>query len=103
MHIRPCFNHEKVDIDKDKVDIGRNGSVKISKKTLEHINVLYLKYRDLQYFGRTLVEEAIGVKSSTASKLLRLMLEIDIIEPVKGHGKGQYRFKEGNMAVNESK
>ena len=102
MHIRPCFNHEKVDIDTDKVDIGRNGSVKISKKTLEHINVLYLKYRDLQCFGRTLVEEAIQVKSSAASNLLRLMLEMGIIEPVKGHGKGQYRFKEGNMAVNES-
>lgn len=37
--------------------------------------------------------EFLELKSSGASKLLANMLNMDIIEQVKGHGKGKYRFK----------
>lgn len=45
-------------------------------------------------FGRSDVMEAIGIKPSRASELLREMAEHGIIEPVSGHGKGKYRFRQ---------
>lgn len=36
----------------------------------------------------------IEIKPSRASDLLKDMAEHGIIEPVTGHGKGKYRFKE---------
>ncbi len=33
-----------------------------------------------------------GLKASGASKLIKLLLDSNIIIPVSGHGKGKYRF-----------
>ncbi len=35
---------------------------------------------------------AIDIRPSRASDLLKEMAEHEIIEPVSGHGKGKYRF-----------
>lgn len=45
------------------------------------------------YFGRTIVEEITGLKPSGASKLIKLLLDSNVIMPVSGHGKGKYRFQ----------
>lgn len=45
-------------------------------------------------FGRSDMMKVIDVKSSRASDLLKEMAEHGIIEPVSGHGKGKYRFRQ---------
>ncbi len=92
----------KVDIDDTKVDIEKvkkeielkllRGKVQLKNKTITYILTLYETYGQNQIFGRTQVENVIGVKSAMASRLIKLLLDNDIIEPVSGHGKGKYRF-----------
>lgn len=38
--------------------------------------------------------KAIDLKVSRASDLLKEMVEHGVIEPVTGHGKGKYRFRQ---------
>ena len=83
---------EKVDIETVKMNIEKKVPAKTSKKTVEHIIALYLKYGKQDYFGRTLVEETTGLKLSGASKLIKLMYENNIIEPIMGYRKGKYHF-----------
>lgn len=45
------------------------------------------------YFGRTVVEDITGLKSSGASKLIKLLRDSNVIIPVTGCGKGKYRFR----------
>lgn len=101
MHINGSFN-KKVDIESEKVDIEcakvdiRNRimsfSDRISEKTINHTINIFLKCGTKEYFGRTVIEEITGLKASGASKLIKLLLDSNIIVPVSGHGKGKYRF-----------
>ena len=101
MHISGSFNKkmdiesEKVDIECAKVDI-RNKimsfSDRISEKTINHTINIFLECGTKEYFGRTVIEEITGLKASGASKLIKLLLDSNIIVPVSGHGKGKYRF-----------
>lgn len=81
---------EKVDIDYKKVDIG---SLKFSKRTVHHIEILFDEYGYNRVFGRSDVMDLVGLKRSAVSKLISKLLETGIIEPVTGHGKGKYKFK----------
>ena len=103
MHVSGKFNNsQKVDIEDIKVDIEKvkkeielkllRGEVQLKNKTITYILTLYETYGQNQIFGRTQVENVIGVKSAMASRLIKLLLDNDIIEPVSGHGKGKYRF-----------
>ncbi len=102
MHISGKFNKKgKVDIDHEKVDI-QNQEVDIShekvdiedlpSKTREQIIKLYEKCGDGTIFGRSVIENITGLKSSRCSQLITIMLKHNIIMPVKGHGKGKYIF-----------
>lgn len=101
MHISKMFAEvdivdTKVDIESAKVDIEsklRTFSNNISKKTISHATEIFSKCGRDTYFGRTVVEEITGLKSSGASKLIKLLLDSEVIIPVTGHGKGKYRFK----------
>ena len=101
MHISGQFNQvqkvdigeREVDIEKVKVDIESRLPENVSKKTINHVVSLYLKHGKREFFGRTVVEEMTGLKSSGASKLIKLLLDNDIILPVKGYGKGKYHFR----------
>lgn len=102
MHISEVFEKEvdiqgvKVDIESTKVDI-RNKllsfSNRISEKTVNHALEIFSKCGKDVYFGRTVVEDITGLKSSGASKLIKLLLDSNVIIPVTGHGKGKYRFR----------
>ena len=88
---------QKMDIETSKVDIETRLAEKtlnFSTKTIMHICVLYEKFGDCQFFGRGEVMELLGLKSSGASKIISNMVQADVIEPVSGHGKGKYKFKE---------
>lgn len=103
LHISGLLNAEKVDIEEQKVDIQSkkvdiervlsDKGTDFSLKTIIHIHSLCEKYGFTEIFGRSAVMELLGIKSSGASKLLSNLLQADIIEPVAGHGKGKYKFK----------
>ncbi len=62
--------------------------------TLQNINELRRRLSNADHFGRSDVIAVIGGSDSRAGKLLKKMLDVGIVEQVKGHGKGRYRFKE---------
>ena len=86
----------EVDIESTKVDI-RNKllsfSDTISEKTINHTVEIFSKHGKEDYFGRTIVEDITGLKSTRASELIKLLVDSEIIVPVTGHGKGKYRFQ----------
>ena len=86
----------EVDIESTKVDI-RNKllsfSDTISEKTINHTIEIFSKCGKEEYFGRTIVEDITGLKPSGASKLIKLLVDSEVIVPVTGHGKGKYRFQ----------
>ena len=110
LHISGLLNAEKVDIESKKVDIG-SGKVDIqdkkvdiesglseqgkdfSIKTAVHIRRMFEKFGYDEVFGRSAVIELLDLKNSSASKCLSNLVQADIIEPVSGHGKGRYKFK----------
>lgn len=99
-HISHTF--EKVDVGTPKVDIqptkvGIEQLLKeklptISTKTRIHIAKLYSTYKTVLYFGRTDVSLVLGLKPVMASRLLKTMLAVQLLEPVSRKGKGKYRF-----------
>lgn len=95
LNIEWPFDVGKVDIECSKVDIGRlSGSIDgLSRRTMSNVEKLFDEMGPSTVFGRGTVMEVLGLKKSSASKLLSNLLKIGVIEPVKGHGKGRYRFK----------
>ena len=87
----------KVDIETPKVDITHTvagKAIDFSARTLTHIDILFEKFGYDKIFGRSAIMDTLELKSSGASKLISNLLQADIIEPVSGHGKGKYKFKE---------
>ena len=86
----------EADIEKQKADI-RNKllafSDMISEKTINHTFELFSKCGKEEYFGRTIVEDITGLKSTRASELIKLLVDSKVIVSVTGHGKGKYRFQ----------
>lgn len=84
------------DIESQKADI-RNKllafSDMISEKTINHTFELFSKCGKEEYFGRTIVEDITGLKSTRASELIKLLVDSKVIVSVTGHGKGKYRFQ----------
>lgn len=97
MHISGKFiDDEKSDIGDEKSDIEAKISDiddEISNNLKNHIIKLYNALDDGEIFGRSLVEKYTGLKASRASELIKTMYEMELIESVKGFGKGKYRFK----------
>lgn len=81
---------QKVDIEDAKPDIEKT----FQPKTASHIRKLREVFPGQAIFGRADVMEVIDIKPSRASELLKEMTERRVIEPVSGHGKGKYRFRE---------
>lgn len=86
---------KKVDIESEKVDIESLLSQKgtgFSVKTIVHVHRLFDRFGSDGVFGRSAVVELLALQSSSASKLIAKLLQVGIIEPVSGQGKGKYRF-----------
>ena len=65
----------------------------ISEKTINHTFELFSKCGKEEYFGRSIVEDITGLKSTRASELIKLLVDSKVIVSVTGHGKGKYRFQ----------
>lgn len=86
---------KKANIDSEKANIDiENSDVEesLSTKTIEHIKKLKEVFATEKVFGRADVIKVLGLKNTGSSSLLKKMLELKIIEPVSGYGKGKYRF-----------
>ena len=91
LHISGTFKEtEKPEIDDLKPDI----EAVFQPKTASHILKLREAFPGQTIFGRSDVMKAIDLKVSRASDLLKEMVEHGVIEPVTGHGKGKYRFRQ---------
>ena len=94
--VKVDIKSREVDIESTKVDI-RNKflsfSDTISEKTINHTVEIFSKCGKEEYFGRTIVEDITGLKSTRASELIKLLVDSKVIVSVTGHGKGKYRFQ----------
>lgn len=103
LHIR--WEDVKQDIQKQKQDIGDSKQDiqdakqdieipnELSSKTKQHIRDLFCEFGYDRFFGRSDVQNILGITASPSSALLKRMLELDLIYPMKGKGKGKYLFK----------
>ncbi|MDO5539107.1 MAG: Fic family protein [Eubacteriales bacterium] len=86
---KPDIEITKPNIDVLKPDIEKA----FQPKTASYILKLHEKFPGQTIFGRSDVMEAIGIRPSRASELLKELREHGVIESVSGHGKGKYRFR----------
>lgn len=98
LHINGAFAMaQKVNIDEEKANIGKekvNIEDVFTAKTASHIQKLRENLGQQAVFGRSDVQNTLGLKPTRSSALLRELAEQGIIEPVSGHGKGKYRFRQ---------
>ena len=91
LHVSETFKEtEKPDIEALKPDIEKL----FQPKTASHILKLREAFPGQMIFGRSDVMKVIDIKASRASDLLREMVEYGVIEPVSGHRKGKYQFRQ---------
>ena len=86
---------EKANIQDGKANIDKKlGTLtnKLSRITINYIYALHSQYLKEKYFTRADVESLTGLKATRAYELIKLLLAANIIEPVKGQGKGKHHF-----------
>ena len=54
--------------------------------------MLFLQYRFDSAFSRADIMRLAGISSTPAGELIAKLKTAELITPVKGHGKGKYRF-----------
>ncbi|MDO4170856.1 MAG: hypothetical protein Q4D45_13315 [Lachnospiraceae bacterium] len=64
-----------------------------SKKTVQNALRLFQEFGFEIIFSRKDVMKILNLTESPSSTLIKRLRELDVIEPVKGFGKGKYRFK----------
>ena len=89
LHISGAFKEAgKVNIEEQKANIERS----FSAKTASHLCYLLEEYGFQTIFGRSDVQQALGLKPTRSTELLKKAAEKGILEPVSGFGKGKFRF-----------
>lgn len=64
----------------------------LSDKTMDHILRIYEAYGTEDMFGRKDIMLLTGLKATRASEVIKLLISAEVIETVKGHGKGKCCF-----------
>jgi predicted HTH transcriptional regulator len=95
----PKISQEKTTGEEKTVDSKKKQSfeqmmeqLKSSKPTENNIRLLHDRMGDEVSFGRADVVQITGITSSPAGELLKKMKSKQLIEEIKGHGKGRYKF-----------
>lgn len=81
---------EKLTIDNKEIDKIKNSNYKIDIK--ESLLKIENTFKNKNYFGRSDIVNLINCSSGTAYNLLSYLLDLKVINIVKGHGKGKYKF-----------
>lgn len=91
LHISGSFEKpEKVNFEDQKANIEDS----FTAKTASHVCKLLEKFGFQTIFGRSDVQEILGLKPTRSTALLKEMAEKGIVESVAGFGKGKYRFRQ---------
>ena len=61
----------------------------LSDKTMDHILRIYEAYGTEDMFGRKDIMLLTGLKATRASEVIKSLISAEVIETVKGHGKGK--------------
>ena len=85
---KPNIEAEKPNIEAEKPNIENSFTAKVAS----HVCKLLDEHGFQTTFGRSDIQEILGLKSTQSSVLIKEMAEKGFIEPVAGHGKGKYRF-----------
>ena len=67
--------------------------LKLTRPTYANMMKLYNEFSDVEVFGRALVMKVCGLADGPAGMVIRTMLCHRLLDTVKGHGKGKYRFR----------
>ena len=67
--------------------------LQLTRPTYANIMKLYNEFSDVEVFGRALVMKVCGLADGPAGMVIRTMLHHRLLDTVKGHGKGKYRFR----------
>ncbi|MCD7745202.1 MAG: Fic family protein [Lachnospiraceae bacterium] len=86
------IENEKVNIDEGIETEKVNIEDRFTSKTAAHVRKLLAAFGSTTVFGRSEVQQVLGLKATRSSALISEMLKQEMIEPVKGQGKGKYRF-----------
>lgn len=100
LHINNLFEPKNEAIENENQTIGdknmaiknRIAEIKLNIQTKTHIEKLYNTIGVKMIFGRSDVSKICGISYSAAGSLIAKMREHNLIDEVKGHGKGKYRF-----------
>ena len=67
--------------------------LQLTRPTYANIMKLYNEFSDVEVFGRAPVMKVCGLADGPAGMVIRTMLHHRLLDTVKGHGKGKYRFR----------
>ena len=71
----------------------QKSSYRISNVTALNIKAVIESFSEQEVFGRKEIKEKLGYKDSKAGFLIEKMQELELVEKVKGKGKGKYCFR----------
>lgn len=102
LHISGLYHtSEKANIEAQKANIEEqkaNIESSFTAKTAAHVITLLERFGFDTVFGRADIQEVLGLKQTRSTELLGEMVDKGFASPVKGYGKGRYRF-EKNQTV----
>ena len=89
-----AFGRGKLDFEGSKLAFEAElKNIEVKKPTKDKIMEVYCAFGKETIFGRKEIAEILNISLTGAGDLIAKMFDAGLLEPVKGHGKGQYKFK----------
>ena len=91
---KPSIGGDKPSIEGEKPSIDEAlARLKLTQPTRENIKTLVSALKDGEIFGRSRIMEIVGLSNGLAGDMINTMLRNGLLDSVRGHGKGKYRFR----------
>ena len=91
---KPSIGGEKPSIGDEKPSIDELlARLRLTQPTRENIKKLASALKDGEIFGRSRIMEIVGLSNGPAGDMINTMLRNGLLDSVRGHGKGKYRFR----------
>ena len=84
---KPSIGDEKPSIDE------LLARLRLTQPTRENIKKSASVLKDGEIFGRSRIMEIVGLSNGPAGDMINTMLRNGLLDSVRGHGKGKYRFR----------
>jgi len=91
---KPSIGDEKPSIGDEKPSIDELlARLRLTQPTRENIKKSASVLKDGEIFGRSRIMEIVGLSNGPAGDMINTMLRNGLLDSVRGHGKGKYRFR----------